>query len=153
MAERRHGPVDVLLALEAFAWLAAAALALRLVSFAVLARWASSRALAAAVGGTGARAAARRIGWAVAAAARRAPWPTACFDQGLACHAMLRRWGLASQLCYGARSQGSPGPEAHVWVRSGDVGLVGAQAAGAFALLAAFPPTEPSQRGQSVGQG
>lgn len=153
MAERRRGPGDAILALEALAWLAGAALALRLVSFAVLARWASSRAPRALTDKTDAPAAARRIGWAVAAAARRAPWPAACFVQGLACHAMLRRRGLASQLCYGARSQGSPGPEAHVWVRSGDVGLVGAQTAGAFALLAAFPPAKPLQGGEPLGGG
>jgi hypothetical protein len=146
MPERqRHGFAQWGLALEALAWLALAAAALRLWRFEALARWASSGSPPAAGDTDGAEA--RRIAWAVTAASRRAPWPTACLAEGLACHAMLRRRGLPSRLYFGARGRGSYAPEAHVWVCSGEVGLVGAATADRFALLAAFPPLAPSEDG------
>jgi hypothetical protein len=137
MPEGSHSPGDWGLAAEALACLILARGALGLASFARVAAWAAADE-------AGDRSvdpqAARRIGWAVDAAARRTPGGASCFAQGLAAQAMLRRRGLASRLYYGARSEGSRGPLAHVWVRSGDEDVVGAAGCERFALLATFPP-------------
>ena len=79
------------------------------------------------------------VRWAVLAAARRAPWRTVCFDRGFAAHLMLRRREIPSWLCYGARSDGSEGVSAHVWVRSGGRIIVGGEGSERFAVLAVFP--------------
>jgi hypothetical protein len=129
---------DRALVAEALVCLALASAALQVTTFAALARWASRPDDSDRRPAEPERA--RRVARAVLSAARRAPWAPACFAQGLACHAMLRRRGLPSRLYYGARNDGSLGPQAHVWVRAGQVGLVGAEMAGDFALLATFPP-------------
>jgi hypothetical protein len=128
----------VRLAAEAVLFLALAALTLKAASFVAVARWAGGTPRSGELGEHPAQA--RRVAWAVEAAARRVPWRTACFAEALACHAMLRRRGLASRLYYGARSGGAQPPVAHVWVMSGETALVGARAAGQVALLATFPP-------------
>jgi len=140
-----HGFAQWGLALEALAWLALAAAALQVWRFEALAQWASSDRPCAKGDAAGRQA--RRIAGAVTAASARAPWPTACFAEALACHAMLRRRHLPSRLYFGARGRGSRAPEAHVWVCSGEVGLVGAATAGGFALLATFPPLGSSEDG------
>jgi hypothetical protein len=142
---RKHGsgalrPADGLLLGEAFAWLALAALALRVSPFQAIARLATGRARPSAGTPRSHGPTAERIARAVRAAARRAPWIGACFPQALACHIMLRRRRLPSRLFYGARNRGALGPTAHVWVCSGDLALVGAETAETFALLATFPP-------------
>lgn len=89
-----------------------------------------------------------RIRWAVAACARRVPWRAMCFEQGLAAQVMLRRSGVPSTLCFGALPGGPKGVTAHVWVRDGDIDVIGGEAAARFALLATFPnleePRQPS---------
>ncbi len=134
----RRSIADIVLAAETAAWLVLAGLALRALSFA---------RVAALAGGppSSARATqmddntADRIGWAMEAAARRLPWRPLCFERGLAAHMMLRRRGQASMLHYGARSDGSLGPSAHVWVRLGARDVVGGEEAACFATLATFP--------------
>lgn len=81
---------------------------------------------------------AARIGWAVAAVARRAPWRAVCFQQGLAAHNLLRRRGLHSALHYGARRGDDGSLIAHVWVRSGDLDVIGCEDVGDYGLLAVF---------------
>jgi hypothetical protein len=83
---------------------------------------------------------ARDILWAVAAWARRVPWRAVCFQQGLAAQLMLRRRGRAATLYYGARRDEDGKLVAHVWVRSGDIDVIGCEQSETYGLLAAFPP-------------
>ena len=82
----------------------------------------------------------RRIRWAIIAAATRVPWRALCFQQGLAAQFMLRRRGIPSVLYYGAAQDDRNGLYAHVWVRDGDLDVVGGEIASRFAILATFPP-------------
>jgi hypothetical protein len=81
-----------------------------------------------------------RIRWAIVATARRVPWRALCFQQGLAAQLMLRRRGIPSVLYYGATQAEQSGLLTHVWVRDGDVDIVGGEIAYRFAVLATFPP-------------
>jgi Transglutaminase-like superfamily len=87
----------------------------------------------------------RRIRWAIIAAAARVPWRTLCFQQGLAAQLMLRRRGIPSVLYYGAAQDDRNGLHAHVWVRDGDVDVIGGETAHRFATLATFPPQNSKQ--------
>ena len=133
MAESRRW----ILAAEAALWLCIAGVGLRLTTFARLAA-AAARPLSRIRldDGTGDAA---RIAWAVDAAARRAPWAPLCFERGLAVHFMLRRRRRDSILCYGARSDDTLGPSAHVWVCLDGRTVIGGDEAPRFALLARFP--------------
>jgi hypothetical protein len=84
----------------------------------------------------------RRIRWAIISAAARVPWRAMCFQQGLAAQLMLRRRGIPSVLYYGAAQNEKTGLIAHVWVRVGDVDVIGAETAHRFAILAEFPPAD-----------
>jgi hypothetical protein len=79
-----------------------------------------------------------RVRRAVVACARRAPWRALCFEQGLAATWMLRRRGLPAVLHYGVATTKSE-LKAHVWVRSGDLDVVGCENSGEFAEIARFP--------------
>ena len=80
----------------------------------------------------------RQIRWAIITAARRVPWRALCIQQGLAAQFMLRRRGIPSVLYYGAALH-EGGLKAHVWVRDGDIDVIGGEAASRYALLARFP--------------
>jgi len=82
----------------------------------------------------------RRIRWAIVATAGRVPWRAVCFQQGLAAQFMLRRRGIPSVLYYGAAQDDRSGLSTHVWVRDGDLEVVGGEIACRFAILATFPP-------------
>jgi hypothetical protein len=82
----------------------------------------------------------RRIRWAIITTAARVPWRALCFQQGLAAQFMLRRRGIPSVLYYGAAQDDRNGLYAHVWVRHGDVNIIGGEIAYRFAILATFPP-------------
>src|SRR5262245_14978261 len=81
----------------------------------------------------------RRTGWAIVKTARRVPWRARCFEQGLAAQLMLRRRGVPSVLYYGATQDDRSGLFTHVWVRDGDVDVIGGEIAYRFAILATFP--------------
>jgi hypothetical protein len=81
----------------------------------------------------------RSVRWAVIAAARQVPWHAMCFQRGLAAQFMLRRRGIPSVLYYGAAPHDLNGIAAHVWVRDGEVDVIGGEIASRFALLATFP--------------
>jgi len=70
-----------------------------------------------------------------------------CFEQGLAAQLMLRRRGIASVLYFGVAPNDQNGLAAHVWVRDGDVDVVGGESASEFAVLATFPPDAVDQSG------
>jgi hypothetical protein len=82
----------------------------------------------------------RHIRWAIMSVAARVPWRAVCFQQGLAAQLMLRRRGIPAVLYYGAKQDDSSGLNAHVWVRDGDVDVIGGEIAHHFAILATFPP-------------
>jgi hypothetical protein len=81
----------------------------------------------------------RRIRWAIFSCARRVPWRTVCFQQALAAQLMLRRRGIPSVLYYGAAPDDKRGLAAHVWVRAGEIGVVGHEISHQFAVLAKYP--------------
>lgn len=83
---------------------------------------------------------ARAIARAVAGWGHRVPWHAVCFQQGLAAHLMLRRRGLTTALHYGAMRDDAGALIAHVWVRSGDVDVIGCDGSERYGLLATFPP-------------
>ena len=80
-----------------------------------------------------------RVRWAIVTATRRLPWQAFCFQQGLAAQLMLRRRGIPSVLYYGAGPNDQSGLSAHVWVRDGDVDVIGGEIAHRFAVLTTFP--------------
>jgi hypothetical protein len=80
----------------------------------------------------------RQIRWAIVTAARRVPWRALCIQQGLAAQFMLRRRGVPSVLYYGAALREGD-LKAHVWVRDGNIDVIGGEAASWYALLARFP--------------
>jgi hypothetical protein len=92
----------------------------------------------------------RRIRWAVISTAARVPWHALCFQQGLAAQLMLRRRGIPSILYYGAAQDDLSGLHAHVWVRDGNVDVIGGEIAHRFAILATFPREDPSPVPQSL---
>jgi hypothetical protein len=81
----------------------------------------------------------RRTRWAITTAARQLPWRAMCFQQGLAAQCMLRRRGIPSVLYYGAAQHDQKSLSAHVWVRDGDIDVVGGEMASRYAVLATFP--------------
>ncbi|MCJ8191363.1 lasso peptide biosynthesis B2 protein [Sphingomicrobium aestuariivivum] len=73
-------------------------------------------------------------GWA-----RRLPWKTECFIQAIVAMRMLERRRRDVLLHYGTR-RGVDGLEAHVWVSSGELPVVGHRNAHEFVEIARFPP-------------
>lgn len=133
---------DRLLLVEAIFWLALAWVAIAALSFRQVGLLASVR-VRREEPPFGERAeVVARIRWAISACARRVPWRAKCFEQGLAVQLMLRRRGVRSVLYYGAGPHQQRGLSAHVWVRDGDVDVVGGETASRYALLATFPPLE-----------
>jgi hypothetical protein len=90
----------------------------------------------------------KRIRRAILVCAARVPWRALCFQQGLAAQFMLRRRGVPSVLYYGAAPDNARGLSAHVWVRDGDVDVIGGEIASRYAQLAAFPPQGCERRGR-----
>ena len=127
-------PFSRRLAAEALVALVAAAIALRVVPFATLARWLSRPAPSPDEASSGLIADLARMlpGWS-----RRLPWRSLCFEQGIAAHWMLQRRGFATTLSYGAAQIGG-NLTAHVWVRSGTRDVIGCDNVGDFAVLSQF---------------
>jgi hypothetical protein len=88
-----------------------------------------------------------KVVWAVTAWAERVPWRAVCFQKGLAAQMMLRRRGVDSTLYFGAARRPETGLEAHVWVKVGEIDVIGGEEAPDFAVLASFP-----RRGRRRGQ-
>ena len=130
---------DRILLAEAVTDMGIAALAVAVLPFRTLAAAASRTPHAPFSGGQEIPTLVGGVRWAVEAAARRVPWRAKCFEQGLTAQHMLRRRGVPSVLYYGAAPKGSADMAAHVWVRAGDIDVVGCEIASQFALLAKFP--------------
>ncbi|WP_363321767.1 lasso peptide biosynthesis B2 protein [Sphingomonas sp.] len=137
------------LVIEAALFLTVAATAIAVLRFPRLARLASGRA-----GLMTFCADERFIGEirrALDAATRRLPFRTKCFERGLAAQWMLRRRGIDSTLFYGAALETDGALSAHVWVRAGDIAVVGCENASDYALLACFP-AENASAGHQVSR-
>ena len=131
---------DRLLLLEAGLWLAVAAFVIAVLPFRQVGRLAAMPIRRSEPPQQTRLTQARRIRWAILVCARLVPWRAMCFQQGLAAQIMLRRRGVPSRLYYGAASDSQRGLSAHVWVRDGEVNVIGGEIAPRFALLATFPP-------------
>jgi Transglutaminase-like superfamily len=134
---------DRLLLLEAIVWLGIAALAVALLPFRHVGLLAARPIRTREVPSKERLDKARRIRWAIISTAARVPWRALCFQQGLAAQLMLRRRGIPSVLYYGAAQDDRSGLSAHVWVRDGDLDVIGGEMAYRFAILATFPPQNP----------
>jgi Transglutaminase-like superfamily len=138
----RQSRQDRLLLLEAAVWLTIASFAIAVLPFRHVGSLAAMRIRRSEASRQMRLTEARRIRWAILVCARRVPWRAMCFQQGLAAQIMLRRRGVPSRLHYGAASDEQRGLSAHVWVRDGDVNVIGGEIAYRFALLVTFPPHE-----------
>ena len=74
---------------------------------------------------------------AVEAWARRVPWRVLCMEQGIAAATMLARRGFPVDLAYGAAMIDGD-LQAHVWVHSGKIDVIGCENAVDFAVLSQF---------------
>ena len=131
---------DRLLLIEATLWLAIAGFAIAVLPFRNVGRLATRPVRRPVLPQQARLTEVRRIRWAIVAAATRVPWRAMCFQQGLAAQFMLRRRGIPSVLYFGAAPDDERGLCAHVWVRDGDVDVIGGEIASRFAVLARFPP-------------
>jgi hypothetical protein len=126
------------LELEAAAYLLAARLALRVVSFPRLARSFSRTAKRPEVEGPPRDSARADIRRAVLFASRRLPG-TVCFTQAIAAQAMLRRRGISTTLVCGAARNRSAGLRAHVWLLDRAGPVIGCRNSHEFVELARYP--------------
>ena len=140
---------DRLLLLEAILWLGVAGIAITLLPFRHVGRFAA-RPIRQPLPRDARLEKIRRIRWAITTTAARVPWRALCFQQGLAAQLMLRLRGIPSVLYYGAAQDDRSGLYAHVWVRDGDVDVIGGEIASRFAILATFPSLDASK---TVGNG
>jgi len=135
---------DRLLLLEATLWLAIAGLAIAVLPFRQIGRLAARSIRRSEPSPQARLREVKRIRWAIVVSAPRVPWRAMCFQQGLAAQFMLRRRGVSSVLYYGAATHNDQtGLSAHVWVRDGDVDVIGGEIASRFALLTTFPSQNP----------
>lgn len=79
-----------------------------------------------------------RVRRAIDAWTNRLPWPPKCFVRGLAALWLLQRRGIDARLFYGAATIAGT-LKAHVWVKAGEIDVVGCDDAPDYALLAQFP--------------
>src|SRR5262245_40731179 len=136
---RRLSLLDWLLLLEATLLLGTAAFIVRALPFRLVVRCASFPVRGLEPSQQVRTIIVKRIRWAVEASARRVPWRAMCFQQGLAAQCMLRRRRISSVLHYGIGPDDNHGISAHVWVRNGDLEVVGCEIAYRYAVLASFP--------------
>ena len=138
------GP-DRLLLLEALVHVATARAALLIFPFRWLVTWLGWKVDDSAVPTPAGHAPpqARRIASAVELVARRTPWESACLARATAAKLMLRKRGLASQLCLGTRIDSNGKLLAHAWLRCGDDVLVGAAEYRSFTFLSGFADRSP----------
>jgi hypothetical protein len=131
---------DRLLLLEAILWLATAAIAIAVLPFRHVGLLAARPVRLQKLPEQGRSNNVPRVRWAIITTAERVPWRALCFQQGLAAQFMLRRRGIPSVLYYGVAQNDRNGLHAHVWVRDGDVDVIGGEIADRFAVLTTFPP-------------
>ena len=67
----------------------------------------------------------KRVATAMPRAASRVPWRSDCLVQALAAERWLGRYGVAADLCIGARKDEHSQFHAHAWLKVGDVVVTG----------------------------
>lgn len=130
---------DRTLLLEAVAWLAVTSILVALAPFRRIAAIACRPPRRTPLTDAAREVTVSQVQWAISATSTRVFWRAVCFQQGLAAQLMLRRRGVPSVLYYGASQRADTGLAAHVWVRAGDLDVVGCETASQYALLASFP--------------
>ncbi|MEG3154973.1 lasso peptide biosynthesis B2 protein [Sphingomonas sp. RB1R13] len=125
-----------LLLVEAIAALAAAAAAIRFLSFR---RAVNFGAVPLGEPRENATALADELSWTVGAAARILPFRTVCFQQGLALQRMVRRRGIDARLHYAIGKDETDRLAAHVWVSADGRALIGEQHDNIFMTVATYP--------------
>ncbi len=130
---------DLPLLVEAVAELIWAGCAIRFLPFRAILRRAGCAAREPLAGTTARHAVCDRVKWAIAVCASRLPWRPLCFPQGLAAQRMLRRRGVPSIFCYGARIE-EEGMSAHVWVCDAGRVIVGGKVPPDMRILLQAPP-------------
>lgn len=80
----------------------------------------------------------RQIAWAVPAVCRRTPWESKCLVQALTARRMLVRRGISCTLYMGARRTEQGEMQAHAWLRSGPVYVVGGNGSGLYAVTSVY---------------
>ena len=80
----------------------------------------------------------RDVGWAVERIGDMLPGMT-CFPRGLAAQWMCRSRGVDAVLYYGVAVFPEKGLAAHVWVQSGDRGVVGHTISSDYRVMSRFP--------------
>jgi hypothetical protein len=143
---------DRLLLLEAILWLAISGLAIALLPFRYVGFLAARPLRGTELAPEARLDTVKRVRWVIVSTAAWAPWRARCFQQGLAAQLMLRRRGIPAILYYGAVQDDKNGLHAHVWVRDGDVDIIGGEIADRFTTLATFPSTDPNLRENRVPQ-
>jgi hypothetical protein len=140
---------DALLLIEVTFWLAVAAVAIAVFPFRHVGRLATRAVRQPELCQAIRREEVRRIRWAIDICGRRVPWPAVCFQKGLAAQVILRRRGVPSILYYGAAIGSASHLRAHVWVRDGDVDVIGGEMAHRFAILTTFPSRQPDSSAET----
>jgi hypothetical protein len=139
---RRLSAADGRLLFEATLLLVLARVAIRVLPFRTIARFASRLVTGVAPADAAVPAVVERVRWAVTVGARHGPGRAVCFPQGIAAQTMLARRGVRGTLNYGIAKTANGGIEAHVWVRAGDLPVVGCAQAARFTLMTCFPPND-----------
>ncbi len=134
----------IALALEAFAWLTTAWLALDMLPGKtyrkLLMRTVTANRGDQSVEFIGQNRQLARIAWAVQRVSDRVPFRSVCFHRGIAAQQMLKRRGIASMLHYGvAKTREGRVLQAHVWVSSDGRDVIGGEAKNGFQEIAFFP--------------
>jgi Transglutaminase-like superfamily len=127
------------LELEAAALLVLARLAIRFVPFRWLVLWFERPTPPRQVRGAARAKARREVRHAVFRASRWLPGKTVCFPRAIASQTMLRRRGVAAVLYCGATSGEARQLSAHVWVKDGQVPIVGVNSSRGYLALASYP--------------
>lgn len=158
VADTRHlgsrPPKDIALLVEAVWFVSLASLATKWLPFRWITAYASRRARTSSLDPAGRAHLASRVSWAVRAASRRSALRAVCLEQGLAAQAMLRRRGVSATLYYGAATDHPHAVKAHVWVKDGEIDVIGTEVASQYAIVGRFPAsplTDPEQTREQVG--
>ena len=125
-----------LLLVEAIVTLAAAAAAIRFLSFR---RAVSFGAVPLGEQRENPTGLADELSWTVEAAARIVPFRTVCFQQGLALQRMARRRGVDARLHYAIGKDETDRLAAHVWVSADGRALIGEQHDNILMTVATYP--------------
>lgn len=112
------------LIVQAAAWFVAIRIALRVLSFASVARYAERRHEGRPVDRS---AQASRIGWATGAVARRLAPPRSCLAQALTAQVMLGGRGRPAMVRFGVQRDARGVMQAHAWLESDGEVLVGGE--------------------------